>query len=484
VETIKHSADALLSIINDILDFSKVEAGKLDLEILDFDLSQVIEDTLKTFTVIVRDKDLSLNLEISPYVHKYLKGDSGRLRQIITNLVNNAIKFTDRGHIRIRVTPAPDRSPSNHLVMFEIEDTGLGIPQETIDRLFQAFSQADTSTSRKFGGTGLGLAICKSLVHLMDGKIGVRSEVGKGSTFWFTAALPVGQFIQSEHSTATDWSKEFKGKRILVAEDNMVNQKVALLTLAKLGLNAAAVANGNEVLVALRESHFDLILMDCHMPELDGYQATRAIRADASLAYRNIPIIAMTANALVGEYDKCIASGMNDYISKPAKTEALARKILRFLPSGATSDAAKKPLAGSAPVTSKSDRTPIYDSFDTLDETALDDILLTDGKYDLVSFKEIVDQFFSDAQTRMELMRTAIITQDFAVIVNNAHALKSASAYVGAKKYSAICLELEGYNRGQFWNSSSEVFDRLMQEYKKLKLALEKLYESRKSLAA
>jgi len=487
-ETIRNSADALLTIINDILDFSKIEAGKLAFEELDFDLVETVETTVEMFAERARLKGIELACEIPHDVPRRLRGDPGRLRQVITNLLSNGIKFTDKGEVVVRVSKEAE-SERDVAVGFTVKDTGVGISPETQGRLFQAFTQADNSTTRKFGGTGLGLAISKQLVEMMGGEIGVRSEPGKGSTFWFNARLakqtgpaaaapsihfhdlldlrvlvvddnatnrqilrhqlfawkmqkgsaangfealellraavregkpydvalldmqmpemdgltlaraikadpaiaptrliiltsmgrshaqhelkaagvdayivkPVKQSRMFDclvnvlgHAAAetafakpsgsaqpvpVDELAHVRRARILLAEDNIVNQKVALAQLRGLGFKADAVANGLEVLSALKQVPYDIIIMDGQMPEMDGYEATRMIRQAESTSNANwkvpVHIVAMTANAMTGDRERCLSAGMNDYLSKPVRRVELQAALKNWKPPAA-----------------------------------------------------------------------------------------------------------------------------------------------------
>jgi PAS domain S-box-containing protein len=330
-ESMRASAETLLTIINDILDFSKVEAGKIDLENIDFSVDQVVHDIEKTLSFAAQKKGLSLFKSRSPALSEYYKGDPTRIRQVLLNLVANAIKFTPKGHVRIEIKDiGTDGIPK---ICFEVSDTGIGIPEGAIHRMFQAFSQADSSTTRRFGGTGLGLSICKHLVTLMKGEIGVRSSETAGSTFWFTLPLEPGQAPSkaNETNTITETSSTGPRLRVLVAEDVSVNQLIAVKMLERLGHIAVAVANGVEAIDSLRSAPFDVVLMDCQMPEMDGYEATHVIRTSDTLGCKNIPIIAMTANALKGDREKCLAAGMDDYITKPIRSRDLAEILEKNL---------------------------------------------------------------------------------------------------------------------------------------------------------
>ena len=335
-ETIRSSADSLLTIINDILDFSKIEAGKLSFEILDFDVRTAIGDSVELLAESAASKRITLSSQINGNFPTALRGDQGRLRQVLTNLIGNAVKFTEHGEVVVR-TEKQSETDESITLRFSVKDTGIGIHPDAQKNLFQAFTQADGSTTRKYGGTGLGLCISRQLVELMGGEIAVDSVPGKGSTFWFTAVFEK-QKSQPCHTekagepvaVVSVTENAFSNKRILLAEDNIVNQKVAIRQLAKLGAHADAVANGHEVLELLLRIPYDLVLMDCQMPEMDGYEATGEIRRREG-GIRHTPIVAMTANALEGDREKCLEAGMDDYMSKPVKLGELERILEKYL---------------------------------------------------------------------------------------------------------------------------------------------------------
>ncbi len=334
IETIKQSGEALLTIINDILDFSKVEAGKIELEMIPFNLQNLLADLVKSAAAILSNPDVAISLNMSPKLGQDYLGDPSRLIQILNNLMSNAIKFTKQGSIFVTVQPS-SVTPSH--IRFEIADQGIGIAAKDLEKLFVAFSQAESSTSRRYGGTGLGLSISKKLVELMGGRIGVESKLNEGSTFWFEIPLSIASgVIHSSDKPKNAESKpnhnlDVKSARILVVDDNSINQKVALKFLAKFGFQADAVGSGAEALSALTSLPYHLVLMDCQMPEMDGFEATAKIRHDLAEHLRTIPIVAMTANAMQGDREKCLAAGMNDYISKPIDPALLESTIIKWL---------------------------------------------------------------------------------------------------------------------------------------------------------
>ena len=337
VEAIKSSGESLLAIINDILDFSKVEAGKLSLEREDFNIRDSIRGLEEILSIAAHKKGVELHTHVAADVPQLIVGDSGRIRQIATNLVSNALKFTIKGSVKMKVT----REVTSNLrqkLRFEVVDSGIGIPLEAQKKLFTSFQQGESSTNRKFGGTGLGLAISKQLVGLMGGEIGFQSTLGMGSTFWFTVDIGVDTAAKSlEALVATPKNQPAPSAlphlsgRVLVAEDNQINQIIALKMLEKIGCRADVVANGSEVLKSLAQIPYDCILMDCQMPEMDGFAATIAIRELERTTGKRIPIIAMTANAMTGDDTKCFDAGMDDYITKPIGIAAFAICIEKWL---------------------------------------------------------------------------------------------------------------------------------------------------------
>jgi len=326
VEIVVRSADSLLSIINDILDFSKIEAGKVDLESIDFDLGVLVGDIRELLDSHFHAKELEFVTRLAPDLETERHGDPFRLRQVLVNLVGNALKFTESGSVTLSLERA-----GKQRVEFAVRDTGIGIPPEARRRLFESFSQADTSTTRKYGGTGLGLAISQQLVCLMGGGgIEVESKPGEGSNFHFTIPLDAAcDTFQPGHKN-TPVANDDLDLKVLLVEDNKVNQTVARRTLERWGCEVTCVLNGQKGLEALEKASFDVVLMDCQMPVLDGYEATRRIRRQESRGPTHLPIIAMTANAMSGDKEKCLAAGMDDYVAKPIKTDELRRALARW----------------------------------------------------------------------------------------------------------------------------------------------------------
>ncbi len=335
VEIQKASAESLLHIIDDILDFSRIEAGKLSIEAADFSLRETVSQTLELPAEQAAAKGLDVHLTVAPEVPDELRGDPGRLRQVLLNLASNAVKFTAEGRVSFGVGLA-HTDDGKIALRFDVRDTGIGIAAADLAKLFVPFSQVDGSMSRKFGGTGLGLAISKRIVEQMDGRIGLESTPGSGSRFWFVVPFDRRPAERQEIDVEPTPKRTLDpAQRILIAEDNPVNRMIVVDQLAIGGYRADAVINGLEVLEALEKRSYDLILMDCQMPELDGYEATRRIR-QAEAPGEHIPVIAVTAHALKGEREKCLAVGMDDFIAKPYAREELISTVARWLPSSKT----------------------------------------------------------------------------------------------------------------------------------------------------
>ena len=602
VETIANSTATLLSVINDILDFSKIEAGKLSLEIIDFDLREAVEGSVEMLAERAHKKKIELACWIEPDVSARLRGDPIRLRQILVNLVSNAVKFTEKGEVLVHVTRL-EEDASRTVTRFEVKDTGIGISPQAMARIFQEFTQADGSTTRKYGGTGLGLTISKQLVSLMRGEIGAESAPGKGSTFWFkvpfekqplsepgprmpaTTALDglrvlvvdgtsslrqildqqLQQWkIQDEFASSTvealnmiqdaakagnpyalliidiDLQDEdglslaqaikndpqladcriimlttllnrlnittmkatgisaclvkplrqsrlieclvdvmsasgaaaaqpmdaeagssndavihaaARNVRILLAEDNMVNQRVALKQLKKLGFSADSVSNGNEVLSALQRVPYDIIIMDCQMPEMDGYEVTRRIRQSGSDSYIHLKsapyIIALTANAMQGDREYCLALGMNDYLTKPLHLHDLEAVLQRALLRTSPAVPSPAPAVASDPGPEALDRT-IINGLKELREPGQPDPL-----------RELIELFLKDTQPRLQQMEAAASSGDLPKLAAATHTLKGSASNLGARRLSSLCATLEKQSKagdgGEALKSLAEV---------------------------
>lgn len=616
-ETVRRSGEALLAIINDILDFSKIEAGRLDLEIIDLDVREVVEDVAGLLAQQAHKKGLELASRVDPEVPRALRGDPGRLRQILFNLVGNAVKFTHEGEVLLNASVSADTDGAT-LLRFEITDTGIGISKEAQARLFQAFTQADSSTTRKYGGTGLGLVICKRLVELMNGEIGIISEAGRGSTFWFTArfdhapadALPAGgrpalqgvralivddnatnrRILQeqlascgvaaavaedgeraltvvreaaaaatpfdlivtdmqmpemdglelarsvkaapetagarivlltsmgfsnreqeAEAGVAGSLSKPVRQSqlfdllarvmqdpdagrpipvlagavsaprdpaplmpdieapepdgpalaRILVVEDSSINQQVALGMLRKLGYRGDAVGNGLEAIEALERIEYAAVLMDCQMPEMDGFEASAEIRRREGGA-RHVPIVAMTGNAMEGDRERCLAAGMDGYISKPVRANELAAALARYLGAkGAEPRAAAGTDGAVAPATA------------IVDETALND--LAPGEPEIVA--ELVGQFLEEAPARVVAVQQALADGDASALRQAAHLLKGEASSLGALELADACEQLETLGRAGSLDGADALAARLDAAFERARQALTAIRE-------
>ncbi|HEY0064669.1 MAG TPA: ATP-binding protein [Telluria sp.] len=347
IALVKASADALLTIVNEILDFSKIEAGKLDLEEVPFDLRQLVRETVRSLTPRAQKKGLQLSCDMPAQMPRMMKGDPGRLRQVLLNLLGNAIKFTQAGSVTLALVQGFETEDRCE-IEFIVTDTGIGIPLEKQQLIFEPFAQVDGSTTRQFGGTGLGLTICRRLVILMQGDLSVDSAPGKGSAFRFSVPLRHATHDQMARSVIVtsdapavpelllaapaqvQQTDSGSGLRILLAEDNPVNQRLALRLLEKMGHRITLVDNGQDALARAMQGTFDLILMDVQMPELDGLSATRRIRQWELARGGHVPIVAMTARAMQGDRERCLEAGMDDYLSKPIDSEHLRQLVSRF----------------------------------------------------------------------------------------------------------------------------------------------------------
>ena len=461
VRIAKLSADALLNIIDDILDFSKIEAGRLTLERTDFSLRQMIENSLDLLATKAREKQLTLASAIAPELPDHLIGDPTRIRQILLNFLSNAIKFTESGEVVLSASGAvvdQDRV----LIRLAVRDSGIGLSDAGKTRLFQPFSQVDSSTTRKYGGTGLGLSICRRLAVAMGGEIGVDSAPGEGSTFWVQiplaagtgkianppadaqlrarTALP-GETCDERHD-ADDRNQPVPSpanRRLLLAEDNPVNQRVAVYMLNKLGYAVDVVENGALAVAAVAGGGYDLVLMDCQMPEMDGFAATGAIRRAEADSHRRVPVIAMTANALQGDREQCLAAGMDDYITKPIDAARLAAVLRSSLPvrapaKEAVAQAAVPPVAPAAAGAVAIDMHRLTDLFGN-DDAVIDEILAV-FQQSLQPLRERIKREIRDRGTALK---------------SHAHELRGAAINVGAMVLADLASQLEGLAATGAW---------------------------------
>jgi signal transduction histidine kinase/CheY-like chemotaxis protein/HPt (histidine-containing phosphotransfer) domain-containing protein len=456
-EIIVSSARSLLRIIDDILDSAKIEAGVFDLDNVDFEVRRVVGDVVRLLAPEAELKGVVLSAAVAEGVPDAAHGDPGRLRQALLNLVGNAVKFTEQGTITVRVEALPSAG-EGHVLRFEVRDTGVGIGPDAIARLFTPFSQGDSSTTRRFGGTGLGLAITRRLVELMGGRIEVASEVGAGSTFSFTAKL--GRADAASVATAAadatasaslpdePQARAPRRGRILVAEDNPVNQKVTVRMLERLGFAADVVGTGQEAAAAVRRDRYDAILMDGQMPGMDGYEATARIREFEGFV-RRTPVIALTAGAMRADRERCLAAGMDDYVAKPMSPEQLEAVLSRWVPKAG-------PLAQ-----------PLAPPVETVAEGPVDWTMVSD----LVALTppdflaELLVLFFRDAATALTDLRIAWREDDRASWARVAHKLRGSCATVGARAMMDICRQMEDLDEPSMIASGEPLLERLESEY-------------------
>ncbi len=448
--TIKGSGEALLNIINEILDFSKIEAGKLHLENHEFDLRKTVEETTELMMVRARGKGLAFRQDLPEDIPPRLLGDSTRLKQILMNLLGNAVKFTEAGEVALKVRIL-HRAGDTLQVRFTVRDTGIGIPRRKQERIFAAFSQADSSTTRRYGGTGLGLAICKQLVTLMGGEIGVESKPGMGALFRFTLPLKLCgadeinplrhqqgcATVSDEEEIPADLTKF--GKKILLVEDNMVNQDVTREILYLMDCRVDLAADGREAVEAATRSSYDLILMDCQMPVMDGFEAARKIRShEKSSGKKRVPIIAMTANVLKDVRDECSRAGMDDYLSKPFSMTTLNNLLKRRL--GGPEPETKERPAAEPPGGGRPEKAESL-ALSCLENSELITSLLSRGRRERVG--DIVKQYLGISPILMAGIREAVHDDNPAGLREAAHSLKSSSANLGAVELADLCRQLE-----------------------------------------
>ncbi len=486
--TLSTETTVLLTVINDILDFSKIEAGMLELEETPFDLNTIIDDVASSMGLRAIQKNLQFKASLSPNVPTLLIGDQWRLKQILTNLTDNALKFTDKGEISIKVENQENLG-TKVKILFTIKDTGIGIPKKKLSSIFKGFTQADGSTTRKYGGTGLGTTISKQLVELLGGNIGIESHEGKGSQFWFTATFlkqpnkntwgkieeinlnPLGKLnlkTQCGRSTGLPENLECRGMgRILLVEDYPTNQQVVLRHLRSTGYIVDLAENGQTAVDAYRKQHYDLILMDIQMPIMDGYQATtmirnvevknRKMRAGNHLISKDrTPIIAMTAHATKGDKEKCLQAGMDDYIAKPLRRKELLNIVNKWIKSAVKVNPKPPPsvpmddvVGEDAPMNFEQARKEFEGDKDFL--------------------MEVMTGFFDNVGTQIETIHQAISDGDTEKVWQEAHSIKGGAANLTAEILSQTALDLETMGKSENLKGSLDALGRLKMEYDRLK---------------
>lgn len=460
LESIDYAGKNLLAIINDILDLSKIEAGKFDFSEDEINIKQILKSALELISIRAKEKNIKLILEHDPEIPILLVGDSARFNQILLNLLGNAIKFTEQGSITI-TSKLLDSNKETALCEFKVIDTGIGIPKEKIKTIFERFTQASSDTTRKYGGTGLGLTIVQQLLELQGGGIEVESEVGKGSTFKFylrfkQASSSVFEKNISEVSNSEIINLDYNKKlHILLAEDTPLNQRLVSKVLQKWGYDLDIANNGLEALNKLKTNSYDLVLMDIQMPEMDGYTASQEIRILSDEVKRKTPIIALTAHASKEEAERCLAIGMNAYVTKPFNTEFLRNLILQ-LTSTKTIDV--KPI----PVTPDFDKSELYDLSYLIEHAAGDTSFL----------KEMITEFLNETPNQLSALNSDIKEEDFKKIKFTSHSMKGLFLTLGMNKAAKLLKEIETFAE----NQSS--FDTIVQNYGEI----ETIFNKSKSL--
>jgi signal transduction histidine kinase/HPt (histidine-containing phosphotransfer) domain-containing protein len=472
--TAKESADVLLELLNEILDLSRMEAGKFQLEPVPFSPQRVVEQTLKAVSVRAAEKGLKLRGDLPADLPDSLFGDALRLRQMLVNLVGNAIKFTPRGEVTVRARNCPPGDFPGCLLEFAVSDTGIGIAAEDQERIFAPFTQADASMTRGYGGSGLGLAITSHLVHLMGGRIWVESQLGQGSTFLFTVklALPPGAATAAETARGDGMSRQAppartppaaRSLRILLAEDNPANQKVGRYILQRHGHRVEVAGNGQEAVARVSGEDFDLVLMDVQMPTMDGFRATAAIRALADPRKATLPIVAMTAHAMKGDQQRCLAAGMDGYITKPIDSQNLLDTILRL-----TGKPVVAPVEQAPPLVEAAQPSPPApaDGLFDLEEA----VCRCFGKYEL--FRDMAACLFEEAGPLLQQMAAAIGHGDAAALDCAAHRLKGTVAYLGAPAALDATRRVEQISQSGDLSLAAEAIRQLQEQIELLQTAL------------
>ncbi len=442
MRSIKFSSDHLLEVINEVLDFSKIEAGKIEFEETDFDVISLVKESSKSFDFKAREKAIDLNVNIDPAAPKVLKGDPARLRQILLNLLSNAVKFTSEGHVSIDVKVINMQDDKVN-IRFSVSDTGKGIPEDQLSGIFESYTQATKDTARKFGGTGLGLAICKKLTELLNGEIGVKSIEDMGSTFWVDLPFKISEKPNiQELGKPGGRLKNLKGVKILLVEDDTMNQYVITKLLKKWLAELEVADNGLQAIEMLKKDNFNLVLMDLHMPELDGYETAQKIRdKNTGVANHNVPIIALTADVTPETRQKVLDAGMNDYITKPSDQETMFDKINRAVINQKTEFVEKK-------ADEIKQEQIIADDSESV-KKHIKDALASIFDDDLESTLALISRFLKDIPRAMIAVNEAYYEKDLTTLNKLVHKIKPAFSYLGFNEVSDLITQIQLLTRSQ-----------------------------------
>jgi signal transduction histidine kinase len=460
MKTVEVSSEILLAVVNDILDFSKIEAGMLKLEEKSIALNTLMGDVCESIAPQAKAKNISIKYQAATDLPNYVLGDLIRLRQILFNLVNNAIKFTEVGEVIVSARISPEQLSENGIIqiLFSVSDTGIGITEDDIGKLFQAFTQASTSTTRKYGGTGLGLAICSQLITMMQGKIWIESKVGVGSTFYFTIAAKITDVVPNSSSQvsyiATKDTAENSPLKILLAEDNLINQELAIAMFGKLGYQITVVENGLDAIEALEEQSYDLLFTDLSMPKMNGLKLAEFITknwADLGLSYPCPKIIAMTASVLEDDREMCLNAGMDDYITKPILMNVLQQSIDKW----------GRCFSDISPVESTSKLTNV-ESNGAIDPTAFEQL----RSLDLELIKRFIQLFIeTETPALIDRLRNGIEAGNMEEVSYASHSMRNSSSVLGANKLSLLFKEVEIKSLNNDLNDLDLLMDKINFQY-------------------
>lgn len=466
VEMLETSADLLLDIINDILDFSKIEAGKFNLETVEFDLRRTVAEIADVFRVLAQKKKLRLSFELDEKIPLMILGDSNQLRQVLNNLFSNAVKFTQKGEIRAKIIVQNEDNKKLRL-LFEVLDTGIGIDESCLEQIFHPFMQADASTTRRFGGTGLGLTICREIIEKMNGEIGVESKIGKGSRFWFTAEFFKKEKNVTNENIVTDEIapeirktvklKNLKNANILIVEDNEINREVASAMLKNIGIEAKTAKNGIEALACCLEKKIDLVLMDCQMPEMDGFAAAKAIRQSKKIKEQP-SIIALTASSNLEEREKSFAAGMDDFLTKPLEKTKLIETLNKYCFTENNLQNLDLP-----------DKFSQHSLANIIAPETLKNFLEIESNGEENFVFEMLALYCDNAAKGIAEIKDAFEAGNDSLICRKAHQLKGSSASVGALKLSEYFENLESNIRQKKRTESEELLKKITEEIDLLK---------------